>query len=105
MTPSQTLEKDGHSGMTRGSSAPSSNRVCDRGRTCIECLGVSRQTGDADLSVPERWRARWKEVIADLGNPAPRGQASFVQYAAPTCGACPVDLMVVEDETFDYVNK
>jgi hypothetical protein len=32
-----------------------------------------------------------------------RSEASFVLYAAPTYGAWPVDLMVVEDDTFDRV--
>lgn len=65
--------------------------------------GVSRQTGDLDLLIPERWRLRWKEVLADLGYGTPYEHTSFVQYAAPSHGAWPVDLLVVGDDTFDRV--
>jgi hypothetical protein len=74
------------------------------GGHALNAWGVSRQTGDLDLLIPERWRALWKGVLGDLGYPSPRERASFVQYAAPTFGAWPVDLLIVEDDTYDRIH-
>jgi hypothetical protein len=74
------------------------------GGHALNAWGVSRQTGDLDLLIPERWRPLWKEVLGDLGYPPPREGASFVQYAAPTYGDWPVDLLVVEDDTYDRIH-
>lgn len=46
----------------------------------LNAWGVSRQTGDLDLLVPERWRASWKDVIADFGYPPPREQVACPRF-------------------------
>lgn len=73
------------------------------GGHALMAWGVSRQTADLDLLVPEPWRPRWKELLADLGYGSPHEHTSFVQYAAPAHGAWPVDLLVVGHDTFERV--
>lgn len=65
--------------------------------------GVSRQTADIDLLIPDRDRSSWKELLTDLGYGVPHEKGSFVQYAAPTTEAWPVDLVIVNPDTFDRV--
>jgi hypothetical protein len=44
-------------------------------------------------------------LTARLDCPAHREQASFVQFPAPASGAWPVDLLIVDDQTFDRIYR
>jgi len=70
------------------------------GGLAINFHGVSRDTADLDLLIPRDARGRWVEVFLELGYVIYRDRDVFVQLSPPAQGAWPVDLMLVDEATF-----
>jgi hypothetical protein len=71
------------------------------GGHAVSAQGYVRATLDVDVAVPETERAEWKQALLALGYRVFHEQAAFLQLRAPLSGGWPVDLMVVENGTFD----
>src|SRR6266446_1287695 len=63
--------------------------------------GYSRDTADLDLLVRQTDRGRWSEVLSRLSYTVKVERDNFIQFEPPQKGAWPVDLMLVQDPTFD----
>jgi len=82
----------------------------ERGEDFIVCGGyavnayhVIRKTGDIDLVVRARDASAWKEFLSAPGYTVYHETSSFVQFEPPTATSWPVDLMLVDDRTFDLM--
>jgi Nucleotidyl transferase of unknown function (DUF2204) len=64
------------------------------GGHALNAWGLSRQTCDLDLMVPENEREAWKDMLRELGYPTPLEQEAFIQFGPPALGAWPIDLLV-----------
>jgi hypothetical protein len=73
------------------------------GGNAIILLGYIRNTVDLDLLLPERDRPRWLDLLRELGYRFFHGVSAFAQFEPPEPGGVPVDLMFVEDETWQKV--
>ncbi len=71
------------------------------GGNAIILLGYIRNTVDLDLLLPEEARSRWLDLLRDLGYRLFRGASAFAQFEAPEAGGAPVDLMFVEQATWE----
>jgi predicted nucleotidyltransferase len=67
--------------------------------------GYTRDTADLDLLIRRKNRAAWLDIFSKLGYSIKRERESFVQLSPPKQGAWPVDLMQVEDTTFEPMFK
>jgi len=73
--------------------------VC--GGHAVNAYQVIRKTGDVDLVVRERDVSQWRDHLVALGYTVFHADLAFVQLAPPTATGWPVDLLVVDDATFD----
>jgi hypothetical protein len=72
------------------------------GGNAVILLGYIRNTIDLDLLLPEESRSRWLDLMRDLGYRFLHGVPAFAQFEPPVGGnAAPVDLMFVEQATWD----
>lgn len=71
------------------------------GGNAIILLGYIRSTVDLDLLVPESSRSRWLDLFRDLGYRLLHGVSAFAQFEPPQRRGTPVDLMFVEDPTWE----
>ena len=72
------------------------------GGHAINAYGYSRQTGDLDVLVRSADLKKWKNFITtDLGYTLYHEQTAFAQFSPPVLEAWPIDLMLVNDKTFD----
>src|SRR2546427_10684035 len=67
--------------------------------------GYARDTADLDLLVRRTDRGRWSEVLSRLRYSVKVERDNFIQFEPPQKGAWPVDLMLVQDPTFDPMLK
>lgn len=67
--------------------------------------GYPRLTTDFDLLVNQRHRLRWDTLIRSLGYQLKHAHPVFHMYESALAEAPPVDLMIVENETFDALNR
>jgi predicted nucleotidyltransferase len=65
--------------------------------------GHLRLTADFDFLVPREARDRWHALLLDLGYNAVQQRDAFGQYAAPEGAGWPVDLMFVNEVTFQGI--
>jgi|ERR1051326_354960 predicted nucleotidyltransferase len=63
--------------------------------------GYSRDTADLDLLIRRKDQSAWLEIFSALGYNIKSERESFIQFSPPKQGAWPVDLMLVEDPTFN----
>lgn len=70
------------------------------GANAIVLLGYIRNTIDLDLLVPEQERPRWLDLLRELGYQLYHGSETFAQFEAAEKDAPPVDLMFVEQQTW-----
>ena len=75
------------------------------GGHALNAWGVSRQTCDLDLMVPENDFKKWKEMLRELDYLSPHEHEGFVQYGPPAQGAWPLDLLVVNPSTFGKLRQ
>ena len=73
------------------------------GGLAINHYGYTRDTGDVDFFVSQRDRAAWVKLLSDLGYTKYQDGGNFIQYSQPEQSAWPVDLMLVQEETFNTV--
>ncbi len=71
------------------------------GGIALSAHGVSRQTGDVDLLIRVKTAKEWQEILEGLGYRIFHDHPAFKQFSPPRIDAWPVDLMMVNDETFD----
>lgn len=67
----------------------------------MNAYGYSRQTGDLDLVIKKSLLQKWKELITTLGYKCFHEQHAFAQFSPPEIGYWPIDLMLVDDATFE----
>jgi hypothetical protein len=63
--------------------------------------GYARDTADLDILIRRRQRAAWMKIFTDMGYGLERDAEVFIQLNPPRAGAWPVDLMLVEDASFE----
>jgi len=71
------------------------------GGNAIILLGYLRNTVDLDLLLPERERSRWLDLLRELGYRFFHGVSAFAQFEPPEPDGVPVDLMFVDEETWE----
>lgn len=71
------------------------------GGNAIILLGYLRNTVDLDLLLPEDQRSRWLDLLRELGYRFFHGVEAFAQFEPPDVDGVPVDLMFVEQETWE----
>ncbi len=77
--------------------------VC--GGHAVNAYQVIRKTGDVDLLVRERDVGQWREHLVALGYSMFHADPAFVQLSPPTATGWPVDLLVVDEATFDTMKR
>lgn len=70
------------------------------GAHAIVSLGFVRNTLDLDLLVPERTRSGWLDLLRELGYRFFHGVAAFAQFEPPNETGVPIDLMFVDEATW-----
>ena len=70
------------------------------GGNAIILLGYLRNTVDLDLLLPEDDRSRWLDLLRELGYRFFHGVSAFAQFEPPEPDGVPVDLMFVEQKTW-----
>ena len=65
--------------------------------------GYARLTVDLDLLVPRESRLGWHALLSDLGYQMAQQRETFCQYAVREGTGWPVDLMFVNDPTFQGI--
>lgn len=70
------------------------------GAHALVALGFVRNTLDLDLLVPERTRSGWLDLLRHLGYRFFHGIAAFAQFEPARPDGMPVDLMFVDDATW-----
>lgn len=63
--------------------------------------GYERQTSDLDILVRNLDREAWRSLLSSLGYRLFHEQGVFAQFSPAEHGAWPVDLMFVNDQTFE----
>jgi predicted nucleotidyltransferase len=63
--------------------------------------GFARLTADVDLLIRKRSEEQWRDMLKDLGYHPIQQKQNFAQYEPPEPAMWPVDLMLVNDSTFD----
>ncbi len=71
------------------------------GGHAINSYGISRQTGDLDLLVPLSAKSRWVELMCKLKYEKGQDDDRFARFRPDSLGAWPIDLMFVNDSTFE----
>ena len=70
------------------------------GGHAINSLGFSRHTGDLDLLVPLRSRPQWQDLLARLRYVEGQSDSKFSRFTPAEIAAWPIDIMYVDDATF-----
>lgn len=67
--------------------------------------GYPRESNDVDLLIRKTGRGDWLDLLASLNYTLVRDGDVFVQFDPPSDGSWPVDLMLVNDETFGQIRS
>ncbi|MGH8045805.1 MAG: hypothetical protein ACREKL_01045 [Chthoniobacterales bacterium] len=70
------------------------------GGNAVILLGYIRTTADVDFLIPASSRSRWLDLLRELGWKFYNGTDSFAQFEASEAGGLPIDLMIVNTETW-----
>ncbi len=70
------------------------------GGHAVNSYGISRQTGDLDLLVQRSKKERWIDLLIRLNYKLGQNDDSFVRFRHEQIAAWPIDLMLVEENTF-----
>ncbi len=71
------------------------------GGHAVNAYGERRQTGDLDIMVRETGRNIWEDLLTSMGYVLYHRHNAFSQFRPPAIEVWPIDLMFVEDKTFD----
>jgi hypothetical protein len=63
--------------------------------------GFTRTTNDIDLLIRKQNADSWNHLVVDLGYKLLNDGGSFLQYERPAINSWPLDLMLVNDPTYD----
>jgi hypothetical protein len=74
------------------------------GGNALILLGYIRNTVDLDLLLPEEARSHWLDLMRELGYRLLHGVTAFAQFEPPDESAAPVDLMFVEQATWEKLS-
>jgi len=75
------------------------------GANAVVLLGYLRNTVDLDLLVPEETRSRWLDLMRELGYRFYHGVSAFAQFEPADVTGAPLDLMFVEQTTWEKLIK
>jgi hypothetical protein len=75
------------------------------GGNAIILLGYIRNTVDLDLLLPEEARSQWLDLMREFGYRFLHGVSAFAQFEPPDENAAPVDLMFVEQATWQKLSE
>lgn len=75
------------------------------GGHAIQFYGLSRQTGDIDLLVCRNEKAWWIETLERLRYQVGQNDEFFALFRPVELGEWPIDLMFVDEQTFDKIYK
>lgn len=71
------------------------------GGHAINAYGLARHTGDIDLLVPRSNKAAWLDLMQQLRYSIGQNTDTFARFRPDTIAAWPIDLMFVNDDTFE----
>lgn len=71
------------------------------GGLAINCYGYSRDTADIDIFISHNDRNEWLGILSSTGYTIYHDGVVFIQFTPPEKNAWPVDLMLVQQQTFD----
>ena len=71
------------------------------GGFAVNAHGYSRMTGDIDLAVRKKDRGKWTNLAQTLGYRVKSEEEAFLQFDGAGSGQWPLDLMLLNDPTFD----
>lgn len=71
------------------------------GGHAVNAYGERRQTGDLDILVREGNRHLWENIMKSMGYILFHRHRSFLQFRPPNPEVWPIDIMLVDDRTFD----
>ena len=75
------------------------------GGLAVSSYGHVRSTADADFAIPRRDLDAWKGLLAKFGYAVKHEQSAFAQFLPPFATMWPVDLMLLNDATFEKLNR
>jgi len=75
------------------------------GGHAINAIGERRQTGDVDLVARESDRDSWKQTLLELDYEIFNESNAFLQSSPPAIHQWPVDIVFVNDKTFDKLRE
>jgi len=70
------------------------------GGHAVNAYGAQRQTGDIDLIVKSSQRKAWEDLFVKIRYQPGQSDSRFIRYQPDTIAAWPIDLMLVDDDTF-----
>jgi predicted nucleotidyltransferase len=73
------------------------------GGLAVNHYGYSRDTSDLDFFISQSDRADWMKLLHDFGYASHNDGGNFIQYNPPAQNAWPVDLMIVQEQTFSPI--
>jgi hypothetical protein len=77
--------------------------VC--GGYAVNAYQIMRKTGDIDLVVRERQAPTWRTALGSLGYNVFHETGAFLQLKPNELTSWPIDLVVVDDSTFDAMKQ
>ncbi len=77
--------------------------VC--GGHAVNAYQVIRKTGDIDLVIRDIDATRWRENLATLGYSVYHESGAFLQLQPTSLSAWPIDLVLVDEGTFDAMKR
>ena len=75
------------------------------GGHAVNAYGISRQTGDVDFLVQRSKKEQWITLLSKLRYTQGQNDDRFVKFKPDTIAAWPIDLMLVDDETFKKLSS
>ncbi|MCB0320217.1 MAG: hypothetical protein KDD60_04770 [Bdellovibrionales bacterium] len=75
------------------------------GGHAVNVYGLSRQTGDLDLLIPLTSKGGWLELLGKAGYSKEQDDDRFLRFRSTDLAAWPIDLMLVDDGTFEKLYR
>jgi len=75
------------------------------GGHAVNVYVTGRQTGDLDLVVPAGEKEAWRGLILALAYSLHFEHESFLQFRPPEIGLWPLDLILVDEATFEVLKR